>query len=145
MSTWASTQLLSMACAPLPRCAVQVSDTVVEPYNAALSVHQLVEHADEVMVLDNEALYDICFRTLKMQNPSCESLVFFTHRQPTLLLQEAFCPPSTVWLDLVAWIQLVGARSIARAPFHFCTILFLHHFVFAPSFCSYLRCSQSRT
>ncbi|RWW78932.1 hypothetical protein BHE74_00012833 [Ensete ventricosum] len=50
----------------------KVSDTVVEPYNATLSVHQLVENADECMVLDNEALYDICFRTLKLTNPSCE-------------------------------------------------------------------------
>jgi len=48
----------------------KVSDTVVEPYNATLSVHQLVENADEVMVIDNEALYDICFRTLKLSNPS---------------------------------------------------------------------------
>merc|ERR1712072_1502611 len=46
------------------------SDTVVEPYNATLSVHQLVENADEVMVLDNEALYDICFRTLKLTTPT---------------------------------------------------------------------------
>ncbi len=29
---------------------MQVSDTVVEPYNATLSVHQLVENADECMV-----------------------------------------------------------------------------------------------
>ena len=50
----------------------KVSDTVVEPYNATLSVHQLVENADECIVLDNEALYDICFRTLKLSNPSCE-------------------------------------------------------------------------
>ena len=47
----------------------KVSDTVVEPYNATLSVHQLVENADECMVLDNEALYDICFRTLKLTTP----------------------------------------------------------------------------
>ena len=53
---------------PLPRS--QVSDTVVEPYNATLSVHQLVENADECFVLDNEALYDICFRTLKLTNPT---------------------------------------------------------------------------
>merc|ERR1712207_57149 len=46
------------------------SDTVVEPYNATLSVHQLVENADEVMVIDNEALYDICFRTLKLTTPT---------------------------------------------------------------------------
>jgi len=50
----------------------KVSDTVVEPYNATLSVHQLVENADECMVLDNEALYDICFRTLKLSTPSCK-------------------------------------------------------------------------
>ncbi|KAK4730257.1 hypothetical protein R3W88_023245 [Solanum pinnatisectum] len=50
----------------------KVSDTVVEPYNATLSVHQLVENADECMVLDNEALYDICFRTLKLITPSCK-------------------------------------------------------------------------
>ena len=48
----------------------KVSDTVVEPYNATLSVHQLVEHADEVFCIDNEALYDICFRTLKLTCPT---------------------------------------------------------------------------
>lgn len=59
----------------------KVSDTVVEPYNATLSVHQLVENADECMVLDNEALYDICFRTLKLTTPSCEYLLFCLTQQ----------------------------------------------------------------
>jgi len=58
--------MLTFSVVPSPK----VSDTVVEPYNATLSVHQLVENADEVMVLDNEALYDICFRTLKLSNPT---------------------------------------------------------------------------
>jgi len=48
----------------------KVSSTVVEPYNATLSIHQLVENADEVMVIDNEALYDISFRTLKLTSPT---------------------------------------------------------------------------
>jgi tubulin beta len=48
----------------------KVSDTVVEPYNATLSIHQLIENGDEVMVIDNEALYDICFRTLKLPTPT---------------------------------------------------------------------------
>ncbi len=48
----------------------KVSDTVVEPYNAVLSFHQLVENADECFGLDNEALYDICFRTLKLATPT---------------------------------------------------------------------------
>merc|ERR1711998_606423 len=58
--------MLTFSVVPSPK----VSDTVVEPYNATLSVHQLVENADEVMVLDNEALYDICFRTLKLTTPT---------------------------------------------------------------------------
>lgn len=49
---------------------LQVSDTVVEPYNATLSVHQLVENTDETYCIDNEALYDICFRTLKLTTPT---------------------------------------------------------------------------
>ncbi|CAE8648452.1 unnamed protein product, partial [Polarella glacialis] len=48
----------------------KVSDTVVEPYNAVLSFHQLVENSDECFLLDNEALYDICFRTLKLTTPT---------------------------------------------------------------------------
>lgn len=62
--------MLTFSVFPSPK----VSDTVVEPYNATLSVHQLVENADECMVLDNEALYDICFRTLKLTTPSCKFL-----------------------------------------------------------------------
>ncbi|KAK0926475.1 Tubulin beta chain (Beta tubulin), partial [Friedmanniomyces endolithicus] len=50
--------------------SLKVSDTVVEPYNAALLVHQLVENSDETFCIDNEALYDICMRTLKLNNPS---------------------------------------------------------------------------
>jgi len=52
----------------------KVSDTVVEPYNATLSIHQLVENADQCYALDNEALYDICFRTLKLNNPTYSDL-----------------------------------------------------------------------
>lgn len=48
----------------------QVSDTVVEPYNATLSIHQLVENTDETFCIDNEALYEICFRTLKLTTPT---------------------------------------------------------------------------
>ena len=35
----------------------------VEPYDAVLSFHQLVKNADESMLLDNEALYNISFRS----------------------------------------------------------------------------------
>ena len=48
----------------------KVSDTVDEPYNAVLSFHQLVENADQAFIVGNEALYDICFRTLKLTTPT---------------------------------------------------------------------------
>ena len=35
-----------------------------------LSVHQLVENTDDTFSIDNEALYDICFRTLKLSTPT---------------------------------------------------------------------------
>lgn len=50
--------------------SAKVSDTVVEPYNAILSVNQLVDCSDQTFILDNEALYDICFRTLKLKSPT---------------------------------------------------------------------------
>uniref|UniRef100_A0A3B4ZQP5 Tubulin beta chain n=1 Tax=Stegastes partitus TaxID=144197 RepID=A0A3B4ZQP5_9TELE len=47
----------------------KVSDTVVEPYNATLSVHQLVENTDETFSIDNEALTAIqeLFRRISEQ------------------------------------------------------------------------------
>eukprot|EP00187_Rhodella_violacea_P004741 CAMPEP_0174901766 /NCGR_PEP_ID=MMETSP0167-20121228/35626_1 /TAXON_ID=38298 /ORGANISM="Rhodella maculata, Strain CCMP736" /LENGTH=439 /DNA_ID=CAMNT_0016143543 /DNA_START=9 /DNA_END=1328 /DNA_ORIENTATION=+ len=47
----------------------KTSDTVVEPYNATLSIHQLIECADSVFCLDNEALYNIVQKSLKVDNP----------------------------------------------------------------------------
>ncbi|KAL6184846.1 hypothetical protein ACLB2K_046246 [Fragaria x ananassa] len=38
----------------------QVSTSVVEPYNSVLSTHSLLEHTDVSVLLDNEAIYDIC-------------------------------------------------------------------------------------
>lgn len=73
----------------------KVSDTVVEPYNATLSVHQLVENTDETFCIDNEALYDICFRTLKLTSPTygdlnhLVSVSFLIHLYVTTVLSIA--------------------------------------------------------
>jgi tubulin beta len=48
----------------------KVSDTVVEPYNAVLALHQLIENADSCMVVDNEALYNICLRKHELSTPT---------------------------------------------------------------------------
>ncbi|KAF9478839.1 beta-tubulin 2 tubb2 [Pholiota conissans] len=52
----------------------KVSETIVEPYNAMLSVHQLVDNSDLTICIDNEALYDICTKTMKIPNPNFENL-----------------------------------------------------------------------
>merc|ERR1719230_1290888 len=52
----------------------KVSDTVVEPYNAVLSSHQLLENSDETFIVDNEALYNINHNVLKNQSPTYAEL-----------------------------------------------------------------------
>lgn len=47
----------------------KVTDTVVEPYNATLSIHQLIDNADYVFCLDNEAMFNICKNVMKIPNP----------------------------------------------------------------------------
>ena len=42
----------------------------MEPYNATLALNHLVECSDVTNCIDNEALYDICFRTLKLSTPT---------------------------------------------------------------------------
>jgi len=52
----------------------QVSTAVVEPYNSVLSTHSLLEHTDVAVMLDNEAIYDICKRSLDIERPSYTNL-----------------------------------------------------------------------
>ncbi|KAK6151867.1 hypothetical protein DH2020_014502 [Rehmannia glutinosa] len=52
----------------------QVSTAVVEPYNSVLSTHALLEHTDVVVLLDNEAIYDICRRSLDIERPTYTNL-----------------------------------------------------------------------
>jgi len=58
----------------------KVSDTVVEPYNAVLSSHQLLENADETFVVDNEALYDISTTLMKAEQPNYSDLNYLICR-----------------------------------------------------------------
>jgi len=52
----------------------QVSTAVVEPYNSVLSTHSLLEHTDVSVILDNEAVYDICRRSLNIERPTYTNL-----------------------------------------------------------------------
>ena len=52
----------------------QVATAVVEPYNSVLSTHSLLEHTDVAVMLDNEAIYDICRRSLDIERPTYTNL-----------------------------------------------------------------------
>merc|ERR1719242_2996956 len=56
--------------------APNLSTCIVEPYNAMLSTHWLLDHTDVSLVLDNEAIYDICQKKLDIKKPSYVNLNF---------------------------------------------------------------------
>ena len=52
----------------------KVSDNVVEPYHATLSIHQLLENSDETFIFDNESLYNITHNIFKQKEPKYADL-----------------------------------------------------------------------
>lgn len=52
----------------------KVSETIVEPYNAVLSLNQMICNTDETFCFDNEALYDICTSNLQLCHPTINDL-----------------------------------------------------------------------
>lgn len=44
-----------------------MSNAVVEPYNCVLAAHSLLEYADMSVMLDNNAIYDICTKQLDVE------------------------------------------------------------------------------
>ena len=52
----------------------QISTAVVEPYNSILTTHTTLEHSDCAFMVDNEAIYDICRKHMKVQRPTYTNL-----------------------------------------------------------------------
>ncbi len=48
----------------------QVSESIVEPYNAMLASQHHIDSTDMLICFDNEALHDICSRSLKISCPT---------------------------------------------------------------------------
>ncbi|EEB18201.1 predicted protein [Pediculus humanus corporis] len=61
---------LSFSIYPAP----QVSTAVVEPYNAILYTHPTLEHCEVAFLVDNQAIYEICMRNLRIDRPSYTNL-----------------------------------------------------------------------
>merc|ERR1712003_315775 len=51
-----------------------ISTCVVEPYNALLTTHWLLDHTEISVILDNEAIYEICQKKLDIKRPSYDTL-----------------------------------------------------------------------
>merc|ERR1711878_157055 len=54
--------------------APKMSTCIVEPYNAMLTTHWLLDHTEVSVVLDNEAIYQICQKQLDVDRPSYADL-----------------------------------------------------------------------
>jgi len=54
--------------------APKISTCIVEPYNAMLSTHWLLDHTEVSVLLDNEAIYGICQKQLDIKRPSYNDL-----------------------------------------------------------------------
>ncbi|KAG6337105.1 hypothetical protein ID866_1979 [Astraeus odoratus] len=80
-----------------------VSETVVEPYNALLSIHQLVDNCDLTICIDNEALYDIAVRTLKISTPSFDDL---NEVRMSYLATNLFCDLRKLGMNLIPFPRL---------------------------------------
>mmetsp|Transcript_9241 Transcript_9241/g.20642 ORF Transcript_9241/g.20642 Transcript_9241/m.20642 type:complete len:511 (+) Transcript_9241:60-1592(+) len=54
--------------------APNMADVVIEPYNAALAMQDLLEQSHQVFLFDNAALSDICTRTLDKEVPKMSEI-----------------------------------------------------------------------
>ena len=52
----------------------QIDTSVAEPYNSVLATHSLLEHTNVAVMLDNDAIYDICRSDLNIERPTYTNL-----------------------------------------------------------------------
>ena len=55
-------------------CISNISNIIVEPYNVILSHNALIEYIDVSVILNNEAIYDICRSQLDINTPNYNNL-----------------------------------------------------------------------
>lgn len=53
---------------------LRISPIIVEPYNALLSTHYSMDYSDCCILLDNEAIYDVCGTNLDVCSPTYTNL-----------------------------------------------------------------------
>lgn len=61
-----------VTCSVFP--SLGVNDSVVKPYNTTLAIEHLIKNADLTLCIDNQQLYDICFRSFGLTSPTYDDL-----------------------------------------------------------------------
>ncbi|CAD8085190.1 unnamed protein product [Paramecium primaurelia] len=52
----------------------ETSVSMVEPYNSIFATQSLLQHADVCIIMDNQAIYDICKNSLQIETPKYSNL-----------------------------------------------------------------------
>ena len=110
----------------------QVSTAVIEPYNSVLSTHSLLEHTDVAVMLDNEAIYDICRRSLDIEQPTYTNLNRLVAQVISLLMaslrfdgalnvdvtefQTNLVPYPCIHFMLLSYAPVISAEKAFRLP-----------------------------
>lgn len=83
---------------------MQTSDTVVEPYNALMGFSRLTEATGLTYVLDNEALYNVAVRTLKLSKPTYADLNGLISRTMSGTTCSLRFPGANNTLQVLPWV-----------------------------------------
>lgn len=94
-----------------------VSTAVVEPYNSVLATHSLIEYADVSFLLDNEAIYDICKRSLDIERPSYANLNRYAPHSTQQGFSISFRLVSQVISSLTSSLRFDGALNVDVTEF----------------------------
>jgi hypothetical protein len=90
----------------------QVSTSVVEPYNSVLSTHSLLEHTDVSILLDNEAIYDICRRSLDIERPTYTNLNRLVSQVRFAVSCASFSCNVVLWIYILSfWLVLFSFKA----------------------------------
>ena len=81
-----------------------------------LCVHSLLEHTDVTIMLDNEALYDICRRNLDIERPTYTNLNRLL-AQIISSLTASLRFDGALNVDILKALIIIPAVRVIRAPF----------------------------
>ena len=112
--------LCTFSVVPSPK----VSDTVVEPYNAMLAMHQLVDNVDEVFCIDNEVINDYSSSWVHLQDSIDQ---FSRHRRSTTFVSglSSFRIPTMVISTLSSPASCPASRVLSASPANSTGLFFL--------------------